>query len=111
MPTALERMHLKYCPAGKNCRVAGGDGGEECDSFATALEEATDERVHVAAKGLVAQARRIEDEYQDRNGEVYKLYLYGAKKLRYAANSIDPYDNIPGTDILVRKSDGKPVRR
>jgi hypothetical protein len=89
----------------------GCDGTFECCRVGDLLQQVADDRAHRDAEVLRAQARRIEVEYGDKHGEVYKLYLYGAKELRRAASNLDPYDNVPGTNILVRKSDGRHVMR
>jgi hypothetical protein len=83
----------------------------ECCRVGDLLQQVADDRAHKEAEVLRATARRIEAEYEGRHGEVYKLYLHDAKALRRAATAMDPYDNIPGTDILVRKSDGRHVIR
>lgn len=79
--------------------------------LASLLDQVAEDRAHQCAEYLRAEARRIEDEYRDRHGEVYAMYLHGAKRLRHAANTIDPYDIVAGTKVLVRKSDGREVIR
>jgi hypothetical protein len=95
-------MHTAFCPE--------VGGGPKCDEFDDRLNQAIEDRVHAEAEALRERARQIEDEYGHLHGEVYKWEVHGARMLRRAAEAMDPYDNVPGTKIMVRKSDGKYVR-
>lgn len=74
------------------------------------LAQVAELRAHHNAEFLRTQARKIEDEIDGLTGEVYEMRRHGARQLRFAANAIDPYDLIAGTDIQIRRSDGRAVR-
>ena len=101
MSWARDQLHQEH----------GCGGTFECCPVDDLLQQVADDRAHREAEVLREKARQIEEEYGNRHGEVYKWEVHGARMLRRAANAMDPYDNIPGTKILVRKSDGKYVRR
>lgn len=109
-PTARDRLHLKYCPAGADCVSTGGPGSEACDRLSGMITDVVGQELHNAAEQLRGKARRVEAEYAERRGEVYNMLRHGARRLREGAEDIDPFDIIAGTDILVWKSDGRPVR-
>lgn len=110
-PTARDRLHLKYCPAGADCVSTGGPGSEACDRLSGMITDVAGQELHSAANRLRGKALRIEDQYADKRGEVYDMIRHGARRLREGAEDIDPFDVIAGTDILVWKSDGRPVRQ
>lgn len=109
-PTARDRLHLKYCPAGADCVSTGGPGSEACDRLSGMITDVVGQELHNAAERMRNKARRIEANAEGTCGEVYDKLRHGARRLRGGAEDIDPFDTIAGTDILVWKSDGRPVR-
>lgn len=109
-PTARDRLHLEYCTAGANCVSAGGPSSEACDRLSGMITDAVGLELHNAAEWMRNKARRIEANAEGTHGNAYDMLRHGARRLREGAADIDPFDIIAGTDILVWKSDGRPVR-
>lgn len=98
-------------PRGKIRELTASLSAEERDRLDDLLDQVEEDRAHRNAEDLRNEARRVEEENDGKRGEVYKWYIFGARKLRRAAEGIDPYDKVAGTDILIRKSDGRHVIR
>lgn len=84
---------------------AGTPGSDEHELFMQLYYESVDAVLYWRAEQLRGRAREIEERYEGKRGEIYKLYRAQADAFRRAADTIDPF--VEANGLLYRKRDNR----